>query len=111
VAGVGMTEKEAKEGEIPHKVSKFRFVACGRAVAMDETAGIVKMICNADNGKVLGLHIMGPHADDLIAEGALAVQLGATATDIAHTLHSHPTLPEAVHESALGQLDGSIHSG
>ncbi|MBE0431549.1 MAG: dihydrolipoyl dehydrogenase [Dehalococcoidia bacterium] len=111
VAGVGMTEKEAKEGDIPHKVSKFPFLACGRAVAMDETAGIVKMICHAESGKVLGLHVMGPHADDLIAEGALAVQLGATARDIAHTIHAHPTLPEAVHEAALGQLEGSIHFG
>ena len=111
VAGVGISEKEAKEGGIPHRVSKFPFTACGRAVTMDETAGLVKMICHADDGKVLGLHIMGPHADDLIAEGALAVQLGATAKDIAHTIHAHPTLPEAVHETALGQLEGSIHFG
>ena len=111
IAGVGITEKEAKDGGIPHKVSKFPFLACGRAVAMDETAGIVKMVCHAESGKVLGLHIMGPHADDLIAEGALAVQLGATARDIAHTFHAHPTLPEAVHETAMGQLEGSIHFG
>ena len=111
VAGVGISEKEAKEGSIPHTVSKFPFAACGRAVAMDDTAGLVKMICHAHDGKVLGLHIMGPHADDLIAEGALAVQLGATARDIAHTIHAHPTLPEAVHETALGQLEGSIHFG
>ena len=111
VAGVGMSEREAKEEGIPYSVSKFPFLASGRAVAMDETAGLVKMICHADSGKVLGLHIMGPHADDLIAEGALAVQLGATAKDIAHTIHAHPTLPEAVHETALGQLEGSIHFG
>jgi dihydrolipoamide dehydrogenase len=111
VAGVGMTEKEAKAGGIPHKISKFPFPACGRAVAMDETAGIVKMICHADSGQVLGLHIMGPHADDLIAEGALAVQMGATARDVAHTIHAHPTLPEAVRETALGQMEGSIHFG
>jgi dihydrolipoamide dehydrogenase len=111
VAGVGMTEKEAKAGGIPHKVSKFPFPACGRAVAMEETVGIVKMICHADSGKVLGLHIMGPHADDLIAEGALAVRMGATARDVAHTIHAHPTLPEAVRETALGQMEGSIHFG
>lgn len=111
VAGVGITEKEAKAGNIPHKVSKFPFLACGRAVAMDDTAGIVKMICHADSGKVLGLHIMGPHADDLIAEGALTVQLGASATDIAHTIHAHPTLPEAVMETAMGQVEGAIHFG
>ena len=71
--------------------------------------GVVKMICNAENSKVLGMHIMGPHASDLIAEGVLAIQLGSTARDIAHTIHAHPTLPEAVHEAAMGQLEGSIH--
>ncbi len=109
VAGVGITEKEASDGKIPHKVSKFPFRACGRAVAMGETTGMVKLICNRDNGTVLGIHIMGPHASDLIAEGALAVRLGLTAKDIAHTIHAHPTLPEAVHETAMGQLEGAIH--
>jgi dihydrolipoamide dehydrogenase len=111
IAGVGITEKEAKDGSIPHKVSKFPFLACGRGVAMGETAGIVKMICHADNDKILGVHIMGPHAGDLIAEGTLAVQLGATARDVAHTIHAHPTLPEAFHETAMAQLEGSIHFG
>ncbi len=109
VASVGISEKEARESGINYKVSKFPFLICGRAVAMDETAGIVKMICDAENGKVLGMHIMGPHADDLIAEGTLAIQLGATARDIAHTIHAHPTLPEAVLEAAMGQLEGAIH--
>ena len=109
IAGVGITEKEAKDSSLPYKVSKFPFLACGRAVTMDETMGMVKMICNAENGKVLGMHIMGPHASDLIAEGVLAIQLGGTAKDIAHTIHAHPTLPEAVHEAAMGQLEGTIH--
>ena len=109
IAGVGITEKEARERGIPHKVSKFPFAACGRAVAMDEKVGMVKIICDAENGRVLGMHIMGPHASDLIAEGVLAIQLGATAKDVAYTIHAHPTLPEAVHEAAMGQLEGSIH--
>ena len=109
IAGVGITEQDAKNSGIPHKVSKFPFAACGRAVAMGETIGMVKIICDARNGEVLGVHIMGPNAGDLIAEGALAVQLGATARDLAHTIHAHPTLPEAVHESAMGLLDGAIH--
>ncbi len=109
IAGVGITEKDAKDSGIPCRVSKFPFLACGRAVAMDETMGMVKMICNADSGLVLGVHIMGPHASDLIAECVLAVKLGATAEDIANTIHAHPTLPEAVHEAAMGQLEGSIH--
>jgi dihydrolipoamide dehydrogenase len=111
IAGVGMTEQEAKDDGIPHKVSKFPFVACGRAVAMGETTGMVKMICEAGDGKVLGMHIMGPHASDLIAEGVLAVRLGLKAEDIVHTIHAHPTLPEAVREAAMGQLDGAIHFG
>ena len=109
IAGVGITEKEANDGGIPYKVSKFPFLACGRAVAMGETPGMVKMICHADNDRVLGMHIMGPHASDLIAEGVLAIQLGVTAEDIVHTIHAHPTLPEAVRETAMGQLDGAIH--
>jgi dihydrolipoamide dehydrogenase len=67
------------------------------------------MICHASDGKILGVHIMGPHAGDLIAEGVLAVQLGVTAKDLANTIHAHPTLPEAVHETAMGLLDGAIH--
>lgn len=109
IAGVGITEKGAKNSEIPHKVSRFPFTACGRAVAMGETMGMVKMICHAEHGKVLGMHVVGPHASDLIAEGALAIRLGVTAKDIASTLHAHPTLPEAVQEAAMGQSDGSIH--
>jgi len=109
VASVGITEKEASDSGINYKVSKFPFLVSGRAVAMDETAGRAKMICDAENGRVLGMHIMGPHADDLIAEGVLAIQLGATAKDIAHTIHAHPTLSEVVLEAAMGQLEGSIH--
>ncbi|MDH4270200.1 MAG: dihydrolipoyl dehydrogenase, partial [Dehalococcoidia bacterium] len=68
-----------------------------------------KMICHADDGTVLGMHIMGPHASDLIAEGVLAIRLGLTAEDIVRTIHAHPTLAEAVRETAMGQLDGAIH--
>jgi dihydrolipoamide dehydrogenase len=109
IASVGITEREAKDSGVPYKVSKFSFLACARAVTLGETAGMVKMVCDARNGRVLGMHIMGPHASDLIAECALAIQLGATARDIAHTIHAHPTLSEAVHETAMGQLEGSIH--
>lgn len=109
IAGVGITEAQAKDSGIHYKVSKFPFLACGRAVAMDETMGVVKMICDAENGKVLSMHIMGPHASELIAEGTLAIQMGATARDIASTIHAHPTLSEAILETAMGQLDGSIH--
>ena len=109
VAGVGLTEAKAKEKGIHYKASKFPFLVCGRAVAMGETGGLVKLICEADTGKLLGMHVFGPHASDLIAEGVLALQMGATAADIAHTIHAHPTLPEAVMEAAMGQLHGAIH--
>jgi dihydrolipoamide dehydrogenase len=109
IASVGITEREARDASLRYKVSKFPLTACSRAVTMGKTVGMVKMICNADDGRVLGMHIMAPHASDLIAEGVLAMRLGATAEDIAHTIHAHPTLSEAVREAAMGQLYGSIH--
>ncbi|HUS69319.1 MAG TPA: dihydrolipoyl dehydrogenase [Anaerolineae bacterium] len=110
IAGVGLTEQEAKERGLAYKKSRFPFTASGRALAMGQTAGMVKMICDESTGRVLGLHIMGPHATDLIAEGALAVRSGATADDIVQTIHAHPTLPEAVREAAMGQAEGPIHA-
>jgi dihydrolipoamide dehydrogenase len=110
IAGVGLMEQEVKERGIAYNKSRFPFTASGRALAMGHTTGLVKMICEGNTGKVLGLHIMGPHASDLIAEGAMAIQLGATAADIAHTIHAHPTLSEAVMEAAMGQFEGPIHA-
>jgi len=109
IAGVGLTEQEARGKGIPYKKSIFRFGASGRALTMGETTGLVKMLCH-EEGEVLGLHIMGPRATDLIAEGALAIQMGAKASDIVATIHAHPTLPEAVREAALGQFEGPIHA-
>ena len=110
ISGVGMTEREVKEKALPYKVSRFPFSASGRAQTMGETVGLVKMLCHSQTGEILGVHIMGPRATDLIAEAALAIQMEATAEDIAATIHAHPTLPEALFEAALGQLHGSIHS-
>ena len=70
---------------------------------------MVKLIGEEGTGRILGVHIMGPRATDLIAEGALAIQLGATARDIAHTIHAHPTFPEAIAEAAMGQFEGALH--
>lgn len=109
IAGVGLTEKEVKEKGIPYKVSRFPFSALGRAHAMGDTTGLVKLIGEADSKRILGVHILGPHATDLISEGAIAMHMEGTAEDIAHTIHAHPTLPEAMAEAALGQLDGSLH--
>lgn len=113
IADVGITEAEAKEAGLDVKVSRFPFNVNGRALAMGEGEGQIRMICEkrADGrgGKVLGVHIMGPRASDLIAEAALAMRLGATAEDIAQTIHAHPTVPEALMEAAMAQLDGAIH--
>jgi len=113
IADVGLTEAEAKEAGLDFQASRFPFNVNGRAVAMGESEGQVRMICEkaqeGRGGKVLGVHIMGPQASSLIAEAALAMRLEATAEDIAQTIHAHPTLPEAMMEVAMAQLDGAIH--
>jgi dihydrolipoamide dehydrogenase len=110
LAGVGLGEREAKEQGLDYQVVRFPFSASGRALAMGEAEGQVKMVCEKGSGRVLGLHIMGPRASDLIAEGALAIQLGATAEELAQTIHAHPTLPEAVMEAAKAAAFGeAIH--
>lgn len=109
IASVGLTEEQAKTQNIDYKSSKFNFAANGKAVTMGETDGLVKIIAEAASGKVLGMHILGPHASDLIMEGALAIRNGLTARDIAHTVHPHPTLSETVMESAHGIYGDIIH--
>ena len=109
VASVGLTEAQARQRGADVKVAQFPFSANPRARILGETDGLVKLVCEAGSGVVLGVHLMGPHATDLIAEGALAVQIGATADDLAWTTHAHPTLPEAMLEAALGFRDATIH--
>ena len=109
IASVGLTETQARAAGVNIKVSQFPFSANPRARILGETDGIVRLICESRSGRLLGVHVLGPHATDLIAEGALAVQLGATADDLAWTTHAHPTLPEAMLESALGFHDAAIH--
>jgi dihydrolipoamide dehydrogenase len=109
IASVGLTERQAKETGRAVIVGRFPFAALGRALSMGETEGQVRLVCETGSGKVLGMHVMGPHASDLIAEGALAVRLGLTARDLADTIHAHPTLPEATAEAALGVYGEAIH--
>ena len=113
IAGVGLTENQCHERGIECVVSSFPFYANGRALILEEPDGQVRLICerraDGKGGRILGIHIMGPHASDLIAEGALAMKMGATAEDIAGTIHAHPTLSEAVMEAAKAQLDGAIY--
>jgi len=109
IASVGLTEAQARANGVEIKVSQFLLSANPRARIHGETDGIARLICEAGSGRILGVHLLGPHATDLIAEGALAVQLGATADDLAWTTHAHPTLPEAMLEVALGFRDAAIH--
>ena len=109
VASVGLTEAQARQERADVKVAQFPFSANPRARILGETDGLVKLVCEASSGVVLGVHVMGPHATDLIAEGALAIQVGATADDLAWTTHAHPTLPEAMLEAALGFRDATLH--
>jgi len=109
VASVGLTEAQARTQGAEVKVTQFPFSANPRARILDESEGVVRLICEAGSGRILGVHMLGPHVTGLIAEGALAVQTGATADDLAWTTHAHPTLPEAMLEAALGFRDAAIH--
>lgn len=109
IASVGLTEAQARASGAAIKVSQFPFSANPRARILGESEGVVRLICAAETGRILGVHLLGPHATDLIAEGALAVEMGATADDLAWTTHAHPTLPEAILEAALGFRDAAIH--
>ena len=109
IASVGMTEAEARDSGAGINVGKFPWSANGRARAMDEHDGFVKVIADAATDRILGLHILGPRASDLIAEAALAMEFEGSAEDIARSVHAHPTLPEAVKEAALAVLGRTIH--
>jgi dihydrolipoamide dehydrogenase len=109
IASVGMTEEEAKAAGREYRVGKFPFSANGRAKAMAEQDGFVKVLADAKTDRVLGLHMIGPRASDMIAEAALAMEFQGSAEDIARTVHAHPTLPEAVKEAALAVAGRAIH--
>ncbi len=109
VASIGLTEKICKERGLSYKVGKFPFMAVGKAVAAGDTEGFVKVIAEMPSGKILGVHILGGEATELIAEYGLAMQLGATVDDIHHTIHAHPTLSEALGEAALATRGQAIH--
>jgi dihydrolipoamide dehydrogenase len=101
IAWVGKTEAEVKESGRPYKKGSFPFAASGRAKAMEQTSGMVKIISAEDDDKVLGVHIVGPMAGELISEAVLAMEFSASTEDIQRTIHAHPSLAEAVHEAAL----------
>ena len=109
VAAVGKTEEELKKENISYKVGKFPFLANSRAKVNNETEGFVKILANSKTDKVLGVHIIGPHSGDMIAEMALAMEFGASSEDIARTCHAHPTHTEAIKEAALAVDKRPIH--
>ena len=109
VAGVGQTEEQLKEAGVDYKVGKFPFTANSRARANADTDGLVKILADARSDKVLGVHIVGPLAGDMLAEAVLAMEFGASSEDIARTVHSHPSMGEAVKEAALAVDKRAIH--
>jgi len=109
IAVVGLSEEEARQVADEIVVKKFPFRALGKAHVIDETDGLVKMVCDAETGQVLGVHMAGPRASTLLGEAALAVQLECTAEEIADTIHAHPTLAEALKEVAGGVVGMPIN--
>ncbi len=109
IAHVGLGEKEAKDKGLDVRVGRFPFAASGRALTLGQSEGFVKVIADAGSGKLLGAHIIGPRATDLIAEATLAIQNGLTLEQLDLTIHAHPTLPESLMEAALAAQGRAIH--
>jgi dihydrolipoamide dehydrogenase len=109
IASVGKSEEELKGAGIAYNAGKFPFTANGRAKANQQTDGFVKILADAKSDRVLGVHIVGSDAGNMIAEAAVAMEMGAAAEDIARTCHAHPTLPEAVKEAAMAVAKRAIH--
>ncbi|MBI5864661.1 MAG: dihydrolipoyl dehydrogenase [Planctomycetes bacterium] len=110
VASVGKTEEDLKAAQTPYRKGVFHFRGNGRARALNQTDGFVKVLAHGETDRVLGIHIVGPRAGDLIAEAAAAMEFGASSEDIARTCHAHPTLAEALKEAALAVDGRAIHS-
>lgn len=107
---VGLTEKEAQDKGFSIKVGRFQYRALGKAHAMGELTGMVKIVAEQGTDKILGGHIIGARASDMVHEIALAMQKGLTVMDVAHTIHAHPTLSEAIMEAAEDVHGRAIHS-
>ena len=110
VASIGKTEEQLKNDNVKYKIGKFSFMANSRAKAIDDAEGFVKILADEKTDKVLGAHLIGPHAGELIAEIGIAMEFGASSEDIARTCHAHPTFSEAVKEAALSVDKRAIHS-
>ena len=109
IAWVGKTEQQLKEAGIAYKVGKIPFAANGRALGMGDTTGFVKILADAESDRILGMHIIGANASELISEGVVAMEFGAASEDLARICHAHPTLSEVVHEAALACDKRPLH--
>ena len=109
VAAVGKTEEQLKKQNIKYKIGKFPFLANSRAKVNNESEGFVKILADEKTDKVLGVHMIGPHVGEMIAEVVLAIEFGASSEDIARTCHPHPTHTEAIKEAALAVDKRPIH--
>jgi len=110
VASVGLTEEQVKTRNVPYCVGTYPFSGAGRARCMGETDGFVKLIAHGKTDRILGVHIIGPRAADMIAECVLAIEFGASSEDIARTIHGHPTFSEALQEAAMAVRKCSIYA-
>ncbi|MGD8828427.1 MAG: FAD-dependent oxidoreductase, partial [Gammaproteobacteria bacterium] len=110
IAWVGRNEEQLKKDKVPYKSGTFGFAANGRAKAMEAASGMVKMLAHKDTDEILGVHIVGPMASELIAEAVVAMEFRASAEDIQRTIHAHPALGESVHEAALAVDKMAIHA-
>ena len=110
IAWVGQTEEQLKEAKVDYKSGTFNFAASGRAKAMEQAAGLVKVLADAATDRILGVHIVGPMAGELIGEAVVAMEFEASAEDLQRTMHAHPTLTEALHEAALSVDRRALHA-
>jgi dihydrolipoamide dehydrogenase len=109
IASVGLSEGQAREKKLEIKIGRFQLAGNGKALIESEGKGLIKIISGAKHGEILGVHIWGPRATDLIAEAALAMRLEATVDELVTTIHAHPTIGEAMPEAALDSLEMAIH--
>ena len=109
VAWVGKTEEDVKQSGDAYNVGQFPFAANGRAMAANDTDGLVKIIADAETDRILGVHVLGPQASELVAQAVIAMEFSASAEDLGLIMFAHPTLSESMHEAALGVHDHMIH--
>jgi len=109
VASFGLTEAQAKEAGYEYNVGKFPFQANGKALALNDYEGFVKILAEKKFGEIIGVHMVGPEVTDITGELALAISMEMTPLEVAHAIHAHPTLTEVVHEAALGTMGEAIH--